>query len=175
MPFLHRSGRPVDSLQTRSLIASPWKTVSRHRCFPGTRNRNFHPSTKDALRIAGPFLWMSLEIRTAPATRSTGSPALPHSSRPDLEIPHRLRSLCPRGFAAYSHFPTANDYYGYKGTHIEILRSRRHSCRSAAPHCLRLPNWSSGQDFPRNAHLSTPSPPLEWCRPDSCTPAAALV
>jgi hypothetical protein len=191
-------GQSVDSLQTPSPTTSSWKSGMLHHRSKRIRRPDFHPSTKAALRIPRPRLWTPLENWTAPLALSTGSPQTPHPHRPDLEIPHRPRSQYPHGFAAHSHFPTANDYYGYKDIHVEILRSSRRFRTHFGPHeqqglvtcksgserpreanpAERAKDATPGRsvpDFPRNAYLSTPSPPLEWDGSDSCTPATALV
>jgi hypothetical protein len=123
-------------------------------------------------RIAHPAssLWTASEIWTAAPTISTGSPQTAHPRRLDLENSHCLRLQSLRGFAAHSHFPTANDYYGYKDTYRNTSLSPSFFLPDTSPQGRQpstrdeisvIPNLSSRPDFPRNAHLSTPSPPLK--------------
>ena len=186
-PFLHIPPHSVDSLQTLPPIAPRWKTDQHHRRCSSAQRRNFHPSTKEALRIARPRLWTPLEIRTAPTALSTVSPALPHPSCPDLEISHRPHTQQPCGFAAHSHFPTANDYDGYIYIPVEILRSSRRSsafvCRPTNPCVVSQRKRTRNGAIARwpvpisreNAQLSTHPLLVKWCHSDSCTPAMRLV
>jgi hypothetical protein len=152
-------GQSVDSLQTPSPTTSSWKSGMLHHRSKRIRRPDFHPSTKAALRIPRPRLWTPLEIWTAPTAISTGSPQTPHSHRMVLEISHRSRSQYPHGFAAHSHFPTANDYYGYKDIHVEILRSSRRSEQTCpfTPQAIR--NAALGHS--RDAHRPGNERPTE--------------